>query len=150
LSTDGLGGGFVLARLGSFFFVANAFMLPSIWPFINMMFVTVLVILLCYFGLRLLGRVKGRGSAGGNLQLVESILVGSQNMVQLVRAGDKYLVIGVSKERVTLLAELDEEKIKEMEPLPPVGESFNKVLARFLPPKEGDSYPNEDDVDEQK
>jgi len=139
----------MLARLSPFFYMMNLSLLPSMWPLINMLLVMVVIILVCYYGLRFIGRVRGRGTNNGNLQLVESILVGSQNMVQLVRAGDKYLVIGVTKERVTLLAEVDEEQIKEMEPLPPVGESFNKVLARFLPPKdEGNDTNNENKPNE--
>jgi flagellar protein FliO/FliZ len=119
MSTDGPSGGGMLALFGSFFYI---------------LLVLAFIILFCYFILRLMGRVKGRGGASGNLQLVESILVGSQNMVQLVRAGDKYLVIGVTKEHITLLVELDESQIRPIEPLPPLKDSFKKILERYLPP----------------
>ena len=118
LSTNGSSGGGALALFGSFFYI---------------LLVLAFIILFCYFILRLLGRVKGRGGAAGNLQLVESIMVGAQNMVQLVRTGDKYLVIGVTKEHITLLTELSEEQVKAIEPLPPIRDSFKKVLERYLP-----------------
>ncbi|MCL2188141.1 MAG: flagellar biosynthetic protein FliO [Defluviitaleaceae bacterium] len=120
--TDGtIGGGGVLASVG---------------PFLYMLVVLLFIIALCWFILRLTGAVKRRGTTSGNLELKESIFVASQNMIQLVRAGDKYLVLGVSKERVTLLAELDEKQIKEAEETPPMGVTFGKVLERFLPPKD--------------
>jgi flagellar protein FliO/FliZ len=131
LSTDGPGGSGMLRLFGSFFYI---------------LLVLAFIILFCYFILRLMGRVKGRGGAGGNLYLMESILVGSQNMVQLVRAGQKYLVIGVTKEHITLLAELSEEQIKEIEPLPPISTSFKNVLERYLP----QSGKNKDEEHERK
>ena len=124
MSRDGPSGGGLLSYLGSFLYL-----------FVVMAF----IIGLCYFVLRMMGRVRGRGGAAGNLHLIESILVGSQNMVQLVRTGDKFLVIGVTKEHITLLTELSEAQVKELEPLPPIGASFSKVLERFLPTKDDKS-----------
>ncbi|MCL2499239.1 MAG: flagellar biosynthetic protein FliO [Defluviitaleaceae bacterium] len=129
LSTNGPSGGSMLSLFGSFFYI---------------LLVMAFIILFCYFILRLMGRVKGRGGASGNLYLMESIIVGSQNMVQLVRAGDKYLIIGVTKERITLLAELDEAQIKEIEPLPPIKDSFKKILERYLP-NNGEAKDEKDD-----
>ncbi|MCL2604351.1 MAG: flagellar biosynthetic protein FliO [Defluviitaleaceae bacterium] len=131
LSTDGPSGGGTLALFGSFFYI---------------LLVMGFIILFCYFILRLMGRVKGRGGASGNLQLMESIVVGSQNMVQLVRAGDKYLVIGVTKEQITVLAELDETQVKAIEPLPPIRDSFKKILERYMPSGGG----AKDEMDDRK
>jgi flagellar protein FliO/FliZ len=130
MSMDGPSGGGVLRLFGSFFYI---------------LIVLAFIILFCWFVLRLMGRIKGRGASGGNLHLMESILVGSQNMVQLVRAGDKYLVIGVTKEQITLLAELDESQIKELQPLPPLSTSFKNVLERFLPPKDDKNGPEKNE-----
>ncbi|MCL2204821.1 MAG: flagellar biosynthetic protein FliO [Defluviitaleaceae bacterium] len=119
----------------------------SFLPFFYVLIVLALIIGVCWFLLRLTGSVRKRGGTSGNLQLLESIFIASQNAVQLVRAGDKYLVIGVTKERVTLLAELDVSQIKEAEALPPLGTSFSKVLERFLPPK--DEPPHEKSPNEE-
>lgn len=121
LSMDGSDGGSMWSLFGSFLYI---------------MLVLAFIILVCWFILRLTGRVRKRGSASGNLYLVESILVSAQNVVQIVKAGDKYLVIGVTKERITLLSELDAEQIKEITPNTPIGASFSKVLERFMPPKD--------------
>jgi len=129
LSTDGLGsGGGMLSLFGSFFYILLLF---------------AVVIGICWFLLRLTGRVKARGNMAGNLRVVESIYVGAQNMVQLVKAGDKFLVIGVSKERVSLLTELDAEQVKEIDHAMPIGASFSKVLERFMPGSDKDDG-NED------
>lgn len=115
MSADGSGSDSMLSLFGSFFYILLVF---------------ACIIGLCWFALRMMGRVRGRGGATKNLQLVESILVGSQNMVQLVRAGERYLVIGVSRERVTLLAELDASQVREFEAAP-IGAPFKQILERF-------------------
>jgi flagellar protein FliO/FliZ len=115
LSADGSDAGSLLSLFGSFFHILLIF---------------ALIILVCWFALRMTGRVRGRGGTSKNLHLVETILVGSQNMVQLVRAGDKYLVIGVTRERVTLLGEVDAEQIRELDP-PQIGTPFKQILERF-------------------
>ena len=124
--------------------------MSSFGSFFYILLVLAFIIGICWFLLRLTGAVKRRGSAAGNLHLVESIYVASQNMVQLVKAGDKYLVIGVTKERITLLAELDESQVKEAEAVPPISVSFTKILERFMPPKDDitprDDMPLADDV----
>lgn len=111
----------------------------SFGSFFYILFVFFVIVLVCWLLLKLTGASKRRGLTAGNLQLKESIFIGQQNMVQLVRAGDKYLVLGVSKERVTVLVELSEDVIKEAEDMPPMSTSFNKVLERFLPPKDEDN-----------
>jgi len=123
LSMDGLGVGNFLSLFGSFLYIILVF---------------ALIIGVCWFILRLTGRVRARGAANANLHLVESIGVGAQNMVQIVKAGERYLVLGVSRERVSLLTELDAEQIKEIQPLQPMGASFKSIMERFMPSKDSD------------
>ena len=107
--------------------------------FFTMMLITAGVAVLIYCVTRFLAvsrRRMGLGRRSGNLRVVESIAVTSQSMVQLVKAGEeKYLVIGVTKERINLLAVLTKEEVDEPEEpdMGAVAVPFNKVLQRFLP-----------------
>jgi len=97
-----------------------------------------IVALLAYFTVKMMALSRGRRGKGGNLYVVESIIVGSASMVQIVKAGNKYLVIGVTKERVTFLAELDDSQVSEPESVEVNFTPFDKVLRRYLGPKEND------------
>ena len=102
------------------------------WGIVRAILVTAFVALLAYYSVKMMGLARGRrGLGNGNLNVVESIMVGQQSMVQLVRAGEKYLVIGVTRERVTLLAELDEISEPEEPEVP-----FSSILNRFIQPKD--------------
>lgn len=130
--------------LGSFFditFLATTFGMGTgeiVWRLLQVILVTVIVALLAYYSIKIMGLARGRHRVGSNVYVVESIVVGQQSMVQLIKAGDKYLVIGVTKERVTLLSELDESQVKVPDEVN-VGVPFGNVLNRFLTPKDEDS-----------
>ena len=88
------------------------------------------VIFLAYFSLRLMGRARGVRSSG-NVKVVEATSVGFQNTVQLVRAGDKFFLIGVSRTGITLIGEVNADAINiETKAMPDM--SFDKYLSKFF------------------
>ena len=99
---------------------------------------TVAVSLLAYYVLKLMGGARARQfrRSGGNLQLLESVGIGVGTSLQLVKAADKFLVIAVSKERVSLLTELEnielDERAAQVESTVP----FGSLLAKFMKPKD--------------
>jgi len=106
------------------------------------------VALLAYFTIKMMALSRGRRGKGGNLYVVESIIVGNTSMVQIVKAGNKYLVIGVTKERVTFLAELDDSQVNEPESVEVNFTPFDKVLRRYLGPKDDENEnPQQGDED---
>ncbi|MCL2707478.1 MAG: flagellar biosynthetic protein FliO [Defluviitaleaceae bacterium] len=69
------------------------------------------VTLLAYYTTKLIARSR-RGNlrfAKRNLEVLESIGLGAQAMAQIVRAGDAYYLIGVTKENVSVLACLNKD-----------------------------------------
>jgi flagellar protein FliO/FliZ len=104
------------------------------WSMIRFFAATLFVAILAYYATKkLAGARSGLGRKGGNLSLIESINIGGQAVVQLVKVGDKFLVVGVTKERVTLLGEVDKEQVVEIEApvYNPMNTPFGKILSRF-------------------
>ncbi|MCL1862575.1 MAG: flagellar biosynthetic protein FliO [Defluviitaleaceae bacterium] len=101
-----------------------------LWSMIRFLGATALVAFLAYIATKKMAGARLTGQRSGNLSVVESVNVGGQAVVQLVKAGDKYFVIGVTKERVTLLGEVDnvEEKVEVQS----LDTPFGKVLSRFI------------------
>lgn len=79
--------------------------------FFLLILVLAFVIFLAYYSTKLMGRgIKGMRK-GSNLETIESIGIGIGSTIQLLRAGSKYFLIGVSKDRITYLTEVDENSI---------------------------------------
>ena len=105
------------------------------------------VALLAYFTVKMMALSRGRRGKGGNLYVVESIIVGNSSMVQIIKAGNRYLVIGVTKERVTFLADLDDSQVSEPENVEVNFTPFDKVLKRYLGPKGNENPQQQGDED---
>jgi flagellar protein FliO/FliZ len=95
---------------------------------------TAFVAWLAWFVTRKMAGVRSAGRETCNLSIVESISVGGQAVVRLVKAGDKYLLIGVTRERVTLLGEIDSDQITEQKPAEfnNMNTPFGKILSKFV------------------
>ncbi|MCL2355861.1 MAG: flagellar biosynthetic protein FliO [Defluviitaleaceae bacterium] len=108
---------------------------------------TVLVAVLCWFVLRKMAGANRLGRRAGNLSVVESVNLGGQTAVQLIKAGEKYLVVGVTRERVTFLAEVDKDDITEpaTSDFVNLNTPFGKVLSRFVKPQ---NTPGDDENDQ--
>ncbi len=97
-------------------------------------FVGVLVI--TYYATRWIAGYQKAMNAGKNFEVIEIQKIASNHFVMLLRAGsDRYLVVGVGKEEVTLLGELSKEEVILTEPTT-VGtygtkESFSEILSRL-------------------
>lgn len=94
---------------------------------------TVFVAFLAYFATKKMAGARGIGRKKGNLFVVESVNLGGQAVAQLIKAGDKYFLVGVTKEQVTLLAEFEKEQIvePEMPDFKNMNTPFGKVLSLF-------------------
>jgi len=79
---------------------------------------------------------KVRGFSGGNLKVMEGVGVGQNGSVLLVKAGRKFILIGVTKDRVTYLTELDEADIELKEPQAPG--RFDSYLTNFMKGKKNE------------
>ena len=70
-----------------------------------------IVLFITFFTTKLVGTYEKQKMNGRNVQVLEFVrLSGGKNLV-LVRAGEKYLLVGESKEHVDLLCELPADSI---------------------------------------
>ena len=106
-------------------------LLTQVWNFIVLIIAFVAVVALAYFSLRLMGRAKNSRGFGGNIKVIEAAGLGFQNTVQLVKAGDKYFLIGVSRTGITFIGEIDESALNLNKPTAPQV-PFENVLSKFF------------------
>lgn len=76
-----------------------------------LIFLVVIVVLLAYLTTRMLGSTR-LTKRNGNIGIIESVAVGYQSSVQLIKVGSKHILIGVTKEKITFLTEVDKESLK--------------------------------------
>lgn len=81
------------------------------WEIISLLFVFVFVIGLAYFITKKIATIGALRMQGKNMEIIETLQLGVSQMIHLVRVGEKNLIIGVSKDQITYLSEVDTDTI---------------------------------------
>lgn len=99
-----------------------------------------------YLASRYMGKVQTGRSAGRNMTIIEAIAVGPQKTLQIVRVGETYMVIAVTKDHITFLCDVSEEALKldaSDTPLP-----FSSILKKVVRKHEKEQLHTGEDTDE--
>ncbi|MBQ1546920.1 MAG: flagellar biosynthetic protein FliO [Lachnospiraceae bacterium] len=109
----------------------------SLFQLLVMFVIFIAVLFVTYYVTKWIAGYQKAGTWNRNLKIVETIKVSSNKVVEIIEAGqNKYFVIAVGKDEITLLGTLDKEDLKpeasdlSVNPDSGVG-SFQDVLSRL-------------------
>ncbi len=94
----------------------------------------IFVLISAYFLTKLIANGKLVKKGNSNISIVESIGVGYQSSILLLKVGKKYILVGVSKDKITFLTEINNEEIVIDEQGKP-NVSFEKYFNQLFPKK---------------
>ena len=86
--------------------------MDSFLQFITVLFIFLFVLVITYVVTRWISKFQKTQSTGKNIEVIETQRITSTKYLQIVRAGDKYFVIAVCKDTVTMLTEIPKESIQ--------------------------------------
>ena len=87
--------------------------LSNLGQLMNVLAIFFVVLLLTWLVTRWIAGYQQGQMNNQNLRVVETLRLTANNYIQIIEVGDVYLVLGVSKDHVEKLAELDKEELKE-------------------------------------
>ena len=113
----------------------------SVFQLIVVIVIFVGVLVLTYYATKWIAGYQRALNVGKNFEVIEMQKVAANHYVMLLRAGrDRYLIVGVGKEELTLLGELSPDEVTITEPgtVDTYGfkESFKDILDRFRSDKD--------------
>ena len=99
--------------------------------FLSLIIVFVLLLVVAYFVTRWVGNMGQNRYANKNIKIIEGIRIGPNKVVQIIKVGKKYFVVGMGKDEISYLGEVEEEDLNISEentvkPLP----DFKEILAK--------------------
>ena len=114
----------------------------NVMQLIGVILIFLVVLALTYFTSRWVGGYQQINMRNKNLQILESIKVGANKFICLVKAGEVYLVVAVGKDEITMLAQLTEEQLSVLPSLssynekdgngkPMSADNFQEVLEKM-------------------
>lgn len=108
------------------------------WSIVKLILITVLVLVLAFYSTRMIAKYQNNTwSAKNNIQFIESYRVGGNKMIAIAKIGEKYYALGIGKEEIHVIAELDKDDLKLPEQVKDISDkmapkmSFKEVLANM-------------------
>ncbi|MBP3677764.1 MAG: flagellar biosynthetic protein FliO [Agathobacter sp.] len=111
--------------------------MESFLQLISALLIFALVLLLTYFTARWVGSYQKVRMKSKNLQVIESLAVGNNKSICLLKTGTEYLVVAIGKDEIHPLATLTEEQLTDLSFLDEgietavSGESFQEILGQL-------------------
>ncbi|MBO4890190.1 MAG: flagellar biosynthetic protein FliO [Lachnospiraceae bacterium] len=84
----------------------------SFTQFLTVILIFLLVLGLTYLTTRFVGNYQKIRSVNRNFEVIETLKITNGKYLQIVRVGEKYVVIGIGKDSITKVCELSEDDIK--------------------------------------
>ncbi len=119
--------------------------LDSFVQFITILLLFLFVLVITYLVSRWISGFQKVQMIGKNMELVETLRISNSKYLQIVRTGNKYLVIAVCKDTVTMLTELTAEELSLEDMNEVKSLSFLEILDKIKKTKE-----QEKETDEEK
>ncbi len=104
--------------------------MQSLFELLGLILIFVIVLVVCYYTTRFVAGRQLVQKKVGNFEIVETFALSQNKYLQLLRMGNKYVVISVTKDSVSYLTELDETEVCQIQKSTSVsGKSFKEVLS---------------------
>lgn len=83
------------------------------WSIVKLILVTILVLVLAFYATRWIARYQNNTLAEkNNIQFIESYRVGGNKMVAIAKIGTRYFALGIGKDEIHVIGELQEDELK--------------------------------------
>lgn len=108
--------------------------------FLTVLIIFFIVLGLTYFTTRFVGNYQKMQGFNRNFEPVETLRIGNNKFLQIVRVGKRYFLIAIGKDDINMLSELSEEDLDLNADAPAMNDRFRQMLetAREKMTKRGD------------
>ncbi len=96
----------------------------------------IIILIAAYYTSKFVGRYKLGQIKNSNIKIIESYRISTNKLLQIVKVANKYLVIGVCKDQITYITELDENEVLTHEVSEAEKQSFRQVFEKLKGNKE--------------
>lgn len=102
--------------------------LGSVVQIFGMLIAFALILAAAYYVSKYFGKYALRVRENSNIKIVETSRIAADKYLQIIEVNGQYFLIGISKAGISLISEIDADKIKACEPKEIVKFSFKEFL----------------------
>lgn len=125
--------------------------LKGIGELIVLLLIFIGILFLAYLSSKIAARFQSGSMKNHNMTVVETMRVQNNKFVQIIKIADKFIVIGVGKDEIHFLTELDGSQLTEETDNPDVLKhtGFQDVLSMFTRTENGSEKQEENDMEKE-
>ena len=137
---------FLMVKRGTF---------DSFLNIVSLVLIFVVILFLAYITAKIAAKYQGNINSKSNMKIIESIRVGGNKYLSIVKIGDDYYAIGVGKDEINLIDKLDSNNVytsfydKNVDQGIEFKELFSNIR-RQHDKKKVETYNDKTDLDKQK
>ncbi len=103
----------------------------SSWELIKLLFGILFVSFLAYLSIKFLGKGTYLRRKTANMQLLETLSLSIGCLLSIVKIGDKFYLIGHTKDKITYCTMVDGDSF-EFQEISEINNEFSKLLNKFI------------------
>lgn len=111
--------------------VSQSSRFESIWQLISVSIIFLIVLGLSYYTTRWISKIQKKQSYCKNIEVIETFKITTNKYIQIVRTGEKYLVIAIAKDNISMLTELNEQQLNLAMEEQVQNETFGEILNKI-------------------
>jgi flagellar biosynthetic protein FliO len=85
--------------------------LGNVLQLLGLIIVFILILVATYYTTKFVGSANMMHNRNSNISLVETYRINQNKYIQIIKVGGKYIVVGVSKDHIEYLTEIEEEQL---------------------------------------
>jgi flagellar protein FliO/FliZ len=103
----------------------------SVWQLVGLIALLIIILVAAYYTSRFIGGIKLGQMRKSNFQVIDSYRVTPNKVLQIVKIGNKYVVIAIGKDDIHFITELDEAEVIIRESHQVEKQSFKQILDKL-------------------
>lgn len=85
--------------------------IENVMQLVGLIVLFVLILAATYYTTRWIGKTSLGQGRSKNISVIETYKISQNKFIQIVKLGEKYIAVGISKEHIEYLTELDPEQL---------------------------------------
>lgn len=103
----------------------------NLFELLGLVLILLFILVVTYVTTRFIGKYKLSQLKSSNFQVIDTYRISTNKMLQLVRIGDKYIVIAIGKDQITYITEIEKTQVITKEDKVVDQQSFKQVYEYF-------------------
>lgn len=105
--------------------------LESIWQLFSVTIIFLIVLGLAYLSSIWISKIQKNQTSNKNIEVIETVKINTNKYIQIVRIGEKYLVIAVAKDTISMLTQIEKEQLNLLDEETIPKESFSDIFNKL-------------------